>query len=326
MNASKTKTAPQNSTSVRAPVFSRLVPALGRGLSRLSPGLTARLAAWLGLKPPRHAHPASERPWLASARRSWLSTQGLPIPAWDGKPLALYRWGEPRLGRVLLMHGWGGRATQLAAFIPEFVAAGYEVVAVDAPGHGLSAGKQASLFHFANALERALAETGPVEAVIAHSFGGAATALAATRGARFGKAVLIAPPSDLNDYLDTMCRLLGLSGRVRRDLQARYEAILATPFAELRVSPENLRGLRQPALVIHDEEDGEVPAETGRRVAAAWPGARFITTRGLGHRRILKDAGVVRLAVDFVGSGRAAVELAARGTGALQEQPGIIAA
>lgn len=289
----------QNSTNVRSTTLGRTLKATGRLLSRLSPALATRIAARLFITPPRHPHPEAERPWLAQARRAALHTLGLPVPAWDGKRLALYRWGEAREGRVLLMHGWGGRATQLAPFIPAFVAAGYEVVAVDAPGHGLSAGRHASLFHFANALERALAETGPVEAVIAHSFGGAATAYAASRGARFGKAVLIAPPCELTDYLDHMGALLGLTARVRTAVQSHYEALLATPFAALSVA-RSAAGLRQGALVLHDEDDAEVPIRAGRAVAAAWPGARFVATRGLGHRRILKDPQVVAQALDFV--------------------------
>jgi hypothetical protein len=35
-------------------------------------------------------------------------------------------------------------------------------------------------------------------------------------------------------------------------------------------------------------------------VARAWPGARFLRTQGLGHNAILRDAGVVRDAIDFL--------------------------
>ena len=55
-----------------------------------------------------------------------------------------------------------------------------------------------------------------------------------------------------------------------------------------------------PLLVIHDRGDAEVPWSDGAAIAAAWPGARLVTTEGLGHRRILKDEGVVDLAVRFV--------------------------
>ena len=42
---------------------------------------------------------------------------------------------------------------------------------------------------------------------------------------------------------------------------------------------------------------------SGLAVARAWPGARFKRTFGLGHRRVLRDAGVIGAALDFM-SGR----------------------
>ena len=42
------------------------------------------------------------------------------------------------------------------------------------------------------------------------------------------------------------------------------------------------------------------PVRGRRRIAAAWPGARLLTTDGLGHRRVLRDAGVVAEAAGFV--------------------------
>jgi hypothetical protein len=35
-------------------------------------------------------------------------------------------------------------------------------------------------------------------------------------------------------------------------------------------------------------------------IAAAWPGARFMKTQGLGHGRILRDPAVVEAAVAFI--------------------------
>ena len=51
---------------------------------------------------------------------------------------------------------------------------------------------------------------------------------------------------------------------------------------------------------MHDRLDKEVPWEHGETFARAWPGARLVTTVGLGHRRILDDAAVVRASVAFI--------------------------
>ena len=53
-------------------------------------------------------------------------------------------------------------------------------------------------------------------------------------------------------------------------------------------------------LVLHDEDDEIVPYLEGEAIAAAWPGAVLHGTRGLGHNRMLRDAGVIRTAVAFL--------------------------
>lgn len=46
-----------------------------------------------------------------------------------------------------------------------------------------------------------------------------------------------------------------------------------------------------------------VPLAQGEASARAWPGARLVTTRGLGHARILKDAAVASAAAAFIQGG-----------------------
>jgi pimeloyl-ACP methyl ester carboxylesterase len=57
--------------------------------------------------------------------------------------------------------------------------------------------------------------------------------------------------------------------------------------------------LAVPALVIHDADDTTVPYAQGRDIAAAWPGARFATVRGLGHRGTLTDPAVLAAVASF---------------------------
>jgi len=58
--------------------------------------------------------------------------------------------------------------------------------------------------------------------------------------------------------------------------------------------------------VIHDHQDSFVPWAQGAALARAWPGARLLSTVGLGHGRILENDAVVRAAAEFI-SGRSTV-------------------
>ena len=57
-----------------------------------------------------------------------------------------------------------------------------------------------------------------------------------------------------------------------------------------------------PLLLVHDGQDAETGWADSEAIARAWPGARLVTTSGLGHRRILRDPEVVAEVTGFVGS------------------------
>ena len=60
-----------------------------------------------------------------------------------------------------------------------------------------------------------------------------------------------------------------------------------------------------PLLLIHDPDDPDSPHAASERVAAEWPGARLLSTRGLGrlaHYRILRHRPAIRAGVEFIGS------------------------
>ncbi|QDQ24974.1 lysophospholipase [Chitinimonas arctica] len=288
------------STNVRNIVALTSLRACLGTLASFAPGLAAAWAERLFLRPPRHDWPRVEQAWRDRAERSELYTAGLPISEWDGKPMRIYRWGEARHGKVVMLHGWGGRATQFHEFIAPLTAAGYQVVGIDAPGHGASHGNQASVLHFAHALTRVIRNEGPVTAVLAHSLGGAATVYAlASHKLAVEKVVLISPSADVAAYARYIGRLLNLDKAVLAGVQQRMETRFGILWQELNAI--SLAGrLDLPALILHDRNDREVPSSTGAKLAEAWQGARLLLTEGLGHRRILRDAAVVREAVAFL--------------------------
>ena len=55
-------------------------------------------------------------------------------------------------------------------------------------------------------------------------------------------------------------------------------------------------------LVVHDRDDVETPWTGGARLVDLWPGARLVTTEGLGHRRVLREPSVIEEAAAFITS------------------------
>jgi pimeloyl-ACP methyl ester carboxylesterase len=261
----------------------------------ISPELTAAGATRLFLSTRRRPMPARERAHLQGARRvDFESELG---------DLAVWVWGEEGRPTVALLHGWEGRASQLGAFAPPLVAAGFRVVGLDAPGHGDSPGRNSSLVAMGDALYALGRRFGPFAGVLAHSAGSPAAIHALRRGLVTGRLVCVAPGVDLVGFSREFARLFGLSDTVRQGMQRRIERKIGVSWNDLdpRQVPADVR---VPLLVIHDRADREAPFAGGEELARAW-GARLLATEGLGHTRILWDEAVVAAATEFIREGNA---------------------
>lgn len=258
----------------------------------LFPELSASLAERLFLTPPRPRDAAATALDLIDARSSVLEHKG--------RHIAMWRWGSREAPGVLLAHGWGGNAAQMRGFVFPLLRAGLRVIAYDQPAHGVSEGRLTGLPDFADVLAEVAWHHGEVRAVIGHSLGATAAALAhAQKKVDLRKIVLLSPPSDLVGYSRRFARWHWIPEPVRDSMQAAIEERYGLRWAELELARLAPR-LGAQALVIHDRGDRVVPWQQGAQFARHWEGARLISTEGLGHRRILTDDAVAQAAVDFV--------------------------
>ncbi|WDF95837.1 alpha/beta hydrolase [Aeromonas dhakensis] len=204
--------------------------------------------------------------------------------------LMSYRLGQ---GPVwLLMHGWSGSASQFYPLMSHIAAQGFTAIAYDHPAHGHSAGHTGHLPRFVRAfdelVEKMTAECGPLQGVIAHSMGGAVTLSSRRRELDALPLLLISPVLDYVPQLYGMVARSGYSIRlfdaVVKEIEQEYQHPLST------VDPlGRLAGRSGPAIIVHDEEDRFAPH--GDSLRATQDGrTRLVSTRGLGHGRILASA------------------------------------
>ena len=284
--------AMEKSTIVRSRKDPRLMPIIRAGhrvLSALAPALAARRAERLFLTPPHARRPAAELALLATARARPMRVGARRIEVWT--------WGSGP--SVLLVHGWGGRGTQLGAFVDPLVARGFSVVAFDAPGHGAADGGQVTIPEMAAAIREVGEAVGPLAGLVAHWMGGACAALALADGLPVGAAVFVAPPADLAGPAARFIETLGFSREAGAGMRRRIEQRVGRPFSAFDVTALGPVS-RTPLLVIHDRGDAEVPWQHGLVITRAWRNAELLLTDGLGHRRILRDPDVIANAVAFV--------------------------
>lgn len=295
-------TTPKNSTTVRSQNAVRLTRAALQAAFLVSEDLGVSIAERLFTSPRRHSRPQRERAILASGRRFTVPVT-LRSPRWNGARthVAAWRWGVGPT--VLLVHGWEGRGSQLGALVEPLVAAGLSVVTFDAPAHGDSPGSRLYLTDQADAIADVAAAIGPLHAIVAHSFGCAATLLAYARGGVDAtRNVMISPNVLIDGSLDQFARLVGLDDAERSLLE--HQIVSATGMTLESLALERLATPRDASLLaIHDRDDREVPVHHAERLTQVWPSARLHVTEGLGHRRILRDRAVLREVVEAVRAG-----------------------
>ena len=268
-------------------------------LERFAPSLGSRWAVELWCTPPI----------LESALRMPPGvSRGRPVEAhWDGHRVAGEEWGEGP--PVYLVHGWGGQRAHLAVFVKPLVEAGYRVIAFALPSHndsdrGALAPRRTPAIACADASTAMTDPHGPAHAVVAHSLGANSTVLAAADGTQVGRLVFLAPMGEFPLYLDLFAVRHNFGRRIRAGLHRRLEDRIGMQLHETNMTWTGRKADYPPLLLIHDPDDPDSPHAASERVAAAWPGSRLLSTRGLGrlaHYRILRHRPAIQAGVEFIG-------------------------
>jgi pimeloyl-ACP methyl ester carboxylesterase len=273
----------------------RFIGALFGALSLVAPRLAARLAFVAYSRPFGRARVrSSESDVHASATVEHLELA-------DGTRVAAYRWGdggEP----VLLVHGWGGRASRYAPHVSALLAAGMSPIAFDSPGHGDSAGTVNTIEQDREIISLLHERYGRFRAVVAHSKGVLSAFYALRTGVTCDRVVAISGPARYDQLAERLAVLLHLRPRAARRLRELVAASFR-PATDIwsRFSPVTAPpAVDAPILLLHDEDDDLVDfAESGLTLAAYAPNATRTASRGLGHSRILTDPETVRRVAEF---------------------------
>jgi pimeloyl-ACP methyl ester carboxylesterase len=200
----------------------------------------------------------------------------------DGKLLSAWRLPAKTAAApsVLLLHGNGENLETLrwSGLYERFAELGAEVVALDYPGYGRSAGtpSEASIAKATQRAWRELVERAGSERprfIAGWSLGAAAAAqLAAAEPESVDGLILLSPWSRLAD----VAALHFPAWLVGPLLTDRYDTLGAT------------REIRCPALVVHGADDELIPVEQGRRVFAALSEPKaWLEVSGAGHNDLL---------------------------------------
>ncbi|AFY54771.1 putative hydrolase or acyltransferase of alpha/beta superfamily [Rivularia sp. PCC 7116] len=221
------------------------------------------------------------------------------IPAQPAE-LTAYSWGKGKT--ILLVHGWGGRATQLGSFVEPLVELGYRVLAFDAPAHGKTAGTQTNVLQFAQAIKTVVEKEGSIDSIIAHSLGSASTSIVLNEGLQVRKIIFLGAVCYISTTVKMFCKSAKLSPELEQELRSLMEIKFGRDvWQELSVD-KRVNSLKIPALLFHDRNDREIPLEESIAINKSWSDSQLITTSRLGHRRILRNEEVIQQTIKFIAS------------------------
>jgi pimeloyl-ACP methyl ester carboxylesterase len=216
---------------------------------------------------------------------------------------AAWTWGSGPV--VLLVHGWGGRAAQMAPLAEHICALGFRAVALDVTAHGDSPGRRGRWEYFIRdiaALWRSLGDE--VFACVGHS-AGALTMMAARRlaGLTADRYVCICAPSHPFPPIEAIRRRLAPRLAVVEGYKAYIARQFGTTWAELHAGWA-FAGAGADTLLFYDEMDRFIGHHEGDRIKSICSGATLVKTRAYGHRQILAAPELASTIGDFLTSSR----------------------
>jgi len=214
------------------------------------------------------------------------------------KDIVVYQLGNGDK-KILLVHGWSGRGTQLVKFADALVAKGYTTVSFDAPAHGKSPGSTTIMTDFIASIAEVDRKFGPFAAAVGHSLGGMSLLNAVKLGLKINRLVTIGSGDKVNDILVDFVSKLELKPEFGAHLQQHFEKKYNTEM-ESYSAYLAAQSITIPVLVIHDENDDEVPVSASKNIYSNLKNGELFITNNLGHRKILGNQEVIDKTINFI--------------------------
>ncbi len=263
--------------------------AIRLALRILPPPLRERWAARLFMARTEHAEPARETSWRE---------QGIEVKVAGRAAVAFGPTDGPP---AFLMHGWGGRGLQLAAYIEPLTHAGHRVYALDGPGHGKNGKGIGALPTFTAFLEEAIHELRPA-VIVAHSLGSAAAIVAASRTDSQARILCLGGPPETLPIFTRARAFMGLpeSGRPRfmRYLMGYFQGFRIDDLMDVEACARHWSGDLHAVLATQDED---VPPEESERIVAA-AGGHVTRIDEADHRSVMWVPEAVGAGLAFLGT------------------------
>lgn len=280
----------------KIPVQQLLVPkyilVISKLLTKISPFLASRFAARLFLSPFKYPLPQREKEMDDNSLQTRINVPKI------NREIVVYEYGQGKK-KVLLVHGWSGRGTQLAKIAKTLKTSGYCIISFDAPAHGKAPGKISMMPFFIEAIHFLNQKYGPFEAVVGHSLGGMSSLRAIREGLNPKKLVLIGTANSVTHITREFAKNMKMNEKVANKMKKYLDNKFGQNMDQYS-GAESAKHVYTPSLIIHDKDDVDVDVSSAYEIDKALTHSEQYITSNLGHRRILGDEAVINKITTFI--------------------------
>lgn len=234
---------------------------------------------------------------ISEEQSDFLDTAYQEELKYDSYPIMTYRWlGNKKT--ILLIHGWESNSARWKSFILQLKKKGYNLVALDAPAHGRSGGKNFDTLLYAEFINVVAQRFSP-QIIIGHSMGGMASAFFQHKYQfdTLEKIILLGAPSEFQDVMKRYTDMLGYNQRIISELQHTVIERYGSSFDTFSTA-KFLNSIASQGLIIHDQDDHIIPYNDALLINKGFKNSQLVTTKGLGHSLI--DVSVARHIYAFI--------------------------
>jgi pimeloyl-ACP methyl ester carboxylesterase len=270
----------------------KLILITAKLLEVISTKLVTKFAAKLFTRPIKYKIPKREFNMdKASVQETFL------VPSIN-KEIIVYHYGKSDK-KILLVHGWSGRGTQLVKIADELLNLGYSTISFDAPAHGKSNGNSSIMSEFIASILELEKKFGPFEFAIGHSLGGMSILNAIREKLKVRKVVIIGSGDIIQDIIDDFIKKLKLNPEIGIKLREHFEKKYGVEMNYYSAS-NAAKEVLIPVLIIHDENDVDVNVKAAYNIKENLNISDLMITKNLGHRKILGNTEVIKRIVEFI--------------------------
>jgi pimeloyl-ACP methyl ester carboxylesterase len=193
-----------------------------------------------------------------------------------------YRW-HGKGQKVLLLHGWDSNSSRWKDLIVKLRQLDLDIMAFDAPAQGNSEGNLLNAVMYEEVIQKAQERFKP-DIVVGHSMGGMACIFNHSRheNKNVKKFILLGAPSELERIMDGFQKILGLSDKFMKAVEAYFQKRFGFTFQDFHLKYFG-GSVDVPTLIVHDKYDKVVPVKEAYEINDIIKQSKLVVTEGAGH-------------------------------------------